>query len=70
MESLVEGLNEPGSSGPGVGGADTAVGDAAGPLGDLGVGVGSGEHGPVTTAEVVRVGPASDAARAVVQPPP
>ena len=69
VQALVDGVDEAELAGQGVDGADAAVGDAAGAVGDLVVDVGGGEHGSGAAAEVGFVEAAFDAALAVGQPP-
>ncbi len=69
VQSLVDGVNESELSGQGVEGADTAVGDGAGPSSNLVVNVGGSEHWSGAAPEVGFVESALDSALAVIQPP-
>ena len=67
VQVLIDVVNEPDPLGQHLKGADAAVGDAAGAIGDFIVDVGGGEGGPVGVAEPFLVESAFDSALAVDQ---
>ena len=69
VQAAVDGVDEAELAGQGVDGADAAVADAAGAVGDLVVDVAGGEHGLVAAAQVGLVEAAFDPALAVGQLP-
>ena len=67
VQAVVDGVDEAELAGQGVDGADAAVADAAGAVGDLVVDVAGGEHRLAAAAQVGLVEAALDAALAVGQ---